>query len=325
MTLLPISAIIPTIERRDRLVQTIRSIMTQDVLPSQIVVIDGSRNPWRRSDLAQRLGNASRDGVIFVVESASRCGAGAQRNQGVQLSSQPYIWFLDNDVDLAPGCLSTLWQEMKNDSHLGGCNAIITNQRYSPPGRIMRRLLSWVGCPKSGSLAGLCRGPAMNFLPTDDLRDNGAETEWMNTTCTLYRRAALPDPPFLDYFHGYSLMEDVALSLEVGKPWRLRSVPNALIHHDSVPANYKSRTVARQAMEVSNRWFVARRVMGRPPLQLLYWLLLLQGIGLIALLRSPRQWVSIPGWFCGNGLGFWRIARHDRSWRGYERGPLPSL
>ncbi len=45
--------------------------------------------------------------------------------------------------------------------------------------------------------------------------------EWLNTTCTLYRREALPDPPFLSHFTGYSLMEDLALSLTVGKRWKL--------------------------------------------------------------------------------------------------------
>jgi GT2 family glycosyltransferase len=135
----------------------------------------------------------------------------------------------------------------------------------------------------------------------------------------------LPDPPFLEYFHGYSLMEDVALSLEVGKYWRLLSVPKARIYHDSAPASYKSQTVARQAMEVSNRWFVARRVMCCAPLQLLSRMLFLQAIGLLSLLRMPRMWSCFLGWCIGTCLGWCRIAYHARNWTGYRKAREPKI
>lgn len=315
--------VIPTVGRRARLMQTLRSVLAQDVLPSQIVVVDGSAVAWRWAELAGELGHLLPESVELVVEAANCRGAGVQRNQAVDRSCHPFVWFLDDDVDLEPGCFNALWQAMEEDHRLGGCNAVITNQRYSPPGRAMRRLLSWLGCPPAGSLAGLCRGPALNFLPTDDASDGNERAEWLNTTCTLYRREALPDPPFLSFFHGYSLMEDLALSLEVGKRWNLRSVPGSRIYHDTGQADYKSRVATRQAMEVANRWFVSCRVMGCPPLELLYRLLLLQGIGLLAQLSTPRRWTSLPGWCFGTYSGLWRIVRHGRSWKAYTQEPCP--
>lgn len=321
--LIPVSLIIPTAGRYERLTQTLRSVLAQDVQIREVLIIDGAAEAPKPDAMLAIAMLAWPVGVRVVTETASVCGAGAQRNQGMALSSEPFVWFLDDDVDLEAGCLAGLWQAMQDDERLGGCNAVITNQRYSPPGRTMRRFLAWVGCPASGSLAGHCRGPAMNFLPTDDPGEGRLESEWLNTTCTLYRREALPNPPFLSYFHGYSLMEDLALSLEVGKRWKLRSVPAARIFHDTGPSDYKSRVVAREAMETANRWFVARHVMGCPPFQLLCRMLFLQMIGLIPLLRNPSRWGTIPGWLVGKCLGWERIARYGRSWQGYQSAPRP--
>jgi GT2 family glycosyltransferase len=316
--LIPVSLIIPTAGRYERLTQTLRSVLAQDVQIREVLIIDGAAEAPKPDAMLAIAMLAWPVGVRVVTETASVCGAGAQRNQAAALSSQPFLWFLDDDVDLEPGCLSALWQAMMEDAMLGGCNALISNQQYAQPGRGLRRLLAWVGCPASGSLAGRCCGPAVNFLPASIPPDEKGRVEWLNTTCTLYRRSALPDPTFLAFFHGYSLMEDLALSLEVGKRWRLRSVPEARIYHDSVPAPYKSKVISRQAMEVANRWYVARRIMYRKALPLCVQMLIMQMIGLLALLRNPERWSSFPGWAIGTGVGLWRIVRHGTEWSGYD-------
>jgi GT2 family glycosyltransferase len=212
MQILPIWAVIPTCGRSDRLLATVRSVLAQEVLPVGILIVDGGELAVELRDLSDL---ADRCGVRLKVEKAVRRGAGPQRNQGVSAAGGEFIWFLDDDVDLQPGCLKALWQAMETDDHLGGCNAAIINQNYHSPGRVLRLLLALVGCPLRLSLAGKCCGPALNFLPALEPSDDPQRTDWLNTTCTLYRREALPSPPFLFFFEGYSLMEDLALSLEV--------------------------------------------------------------------------------------------------------------
>lgn len=187
----------------------------------------------------------------------------------------------------------------------------------------MRRLLSLAGCPRGGSLAGHCYGPALAFLPSSDSLAQDDAVDWLNTTCTLYRRSAMPSPAFLPYFEGYSLMEDAALSLEVGKRWLLKTIPGARIYHDTQPAGYKSRTIARQAMEVTNRWFVAHKILKRPGGGLAGSMVLLQLISLAGLVARPAGWGTIPGWLAGTFKGAWRVALHGHSWRAYESSPSP--
>ena len=100
--------------------------------------------------------------------------------------------------------------------------------------------------------------------------------EWLNTTCAMYRREALPDPPFPQQFVGYSLMEDLALSLNVAKRgWKLANVRTARIFHDSQPSLHKLDVAAVAAMELLNRHYVMTKVLERQKpsdyLRLLVW------------------------------------------------------
>jgi len=107
---------------------------------------------------------------------------------------------------------------MQSDAGIGGVNAMITNQQYHTPGRVSRIMYRLMHGKKSASYAGKCIGPASNLLPQDiDSLPEYQPVEWLNTTCTLYRKEALPQPAFHSHFTGYSLMEDVSLSLTVAK------------------------------------------------------------------------------------------------------------
>src|SRR4030081_113783 len=111
------------------------------------------------------------------------------------------------------------------------------------------------------SYPGSVLGPAVNLLPED--REDLPEVvpvEWLNTTCTLYRREALPDPPFHDHFNGYSLMEDLTLSLTVGRRWKLANARTARIYHDSQPGTHKSDPALLAEMQLINRHFVMTRI-----------------------------------------------------------------
>lgn len=87
--------------------------------------------------------------------------------------------------------------------------------------------------------------------------------EWLNTTCTLYRREALPAPVFPPHFTGYSMCEDLTLSLTVGKKWKLANARTARIFHDSQPGEHKRSFIRLAAMELVNRHYVMSQVLGR--------------------------------------------------------------
>jgi GT2 family glycosyltransferase len=256
------SAIVPTRDRAASLRRTLASLAHQDCLPAELIVIDASTDEASRDVTQEWAQSASPCQVIY--RRAEQVGAAAQRNQGVAIATQPFIWFFDDDVLFEPECVAHLWRALESDPAFGGVNAMITNQRYQTPGRVSRTLFRLLDGRTRGSYAGKCIGPAFNLLPEDDpALAEVVPVDWLNTTCTLYRREALPATPFDSHFTGYSLMEDLALSLVVGQRWKLANARLAKIHHNSQPGEYKARVDQLSEMELVNRHYIMTRIMGK--------------------------------------------------------------
>ncbi len=258
---LPISGIVPTGNRSRRLQQTFESLAQQSAQPAEIIVIDASRGDKTEILCRQKIADLQSQ-IRYVV--ADVRGAATQRNQGVTLATQPVILFFDDDIVFKPDCILRLWHALQSDQQLGGLNAMILNQNYRRPGIVSRMMFTLLNGAREKSFAGRVIGPAVNLLPENrqDLPEV-VPVEWLNTTSTLYRREALPDPPFRAEFTGYSLMEDLALSLEVAKQWKLANARTARIVHDSRPADYKSDEYSRSRMELVNRHLIMTQIMGR--------------------------------------------------------------
>ncbi len=261
--MLPVSAVIATKDRAASLARTLDSLAAQGVLPAELIAVDGSVGDDSRTVL-ENWGSKFAPQVAVRWQRAERLGAAIQRNQGIAAATQPFIWFFDDDILFEPECVSRLWRAMESDPQLGGVNAMITNQQYHPPGRVSRTVFTLMHGRREHSFAGRIIGPAVNLLPED--RGDVPEVvpvEWLNTTCTLYRREALPHPPFDSIFTGYSMMEDVTLSVRVGRTWRLANARTARIFHDSQPGTHKADVSALATMELVNRHYVMTEVLGR--------------------------------------------------------------
>ena len=290
--ILPISTIIPTRHRSYPLTRMIQSLSQQSLQPVEMIIVDASND-----DLTKNLCENEIPGLLTKIKyyRASEIGAATQRNQAMIHTSQNVIWLMDDDILLEPDCLNRLWTALQSDPLMGGVNAMITNQRYLPPGQISRRLFQFLHGHSENSYAGKCIGPALNLLPEDN--PNLPEivlVEWLNTTCTLYRKEALPEPLFPGHFTGYSLMEDVTLSLMVGKKWKLANARTARIFHDSQPGEHKSNVAVIAKMELVNRHYVMTSILNRSQFSDYLKLAILELFGMTTSLKSWRGWTQMP-------------------------------
>jgi glycosyltransferase involved in cell wall biosynthesis len=259
--LFPASVIIPTRNRHAALQTTIESLSKQSKQPAEIIIVDASDGHE-----IEEMVNTPISGLrssIHYRKALSR-GAASQRNEGASVARFGYIFFMDDDLLFEEKCLEKLYAALINNPGLGGVNAMISNKKYHPPGRVSRWLFKYLNGRTLDSYAGMCLGPIMNQLPEDreDL-PNVVPVEWLNTTCTLYRKEALPNPPFPNFFTGYSMFEDVAVSMTVGKSWQLANVRKAKVYHDSQPGDHKKSLLALSKMELVNRYYVMTRVLNR--------------------------------------------------------------
>jgi GT2 family glycosyltransferase len=262
-----------------------------------MVIIDASPDNQTEDLIATPFPNLQ---TQFVYRRAKQIGAAVQRNEAMAYASNYHVLFFDDDIVFEPDCLARLWQALQSDQRLGGVNATITNQRYLPPGKLSASLFRVLNGRPEESYAGRCIGPALNLLPEDRAElPEVVAVEWLNTGCTLYRREALPNPPFSHHFVGYSFMEDVALSLTVGKNWKLANARTARIYHDSQAAQYKSDRYLMAKMALVNRHFVMTRILKRTSASFYVKLAILEAFGIATSLNSTKAWRSLPSVLMG--------------------------
>ena len=286
LPMLDLSAVIPTRNRARLLDRTLGSLAAQGVAFNELVVVDSSIDEATREICAHWAADGRFPAPLRDLR-AEVAGAAAQRNQGCAASTSPYVLFVDDDIEFEPCCLKRLYRAVADDPGVGGASTLIANDHYHPPGVATRTVLRLIGAGP-GSWAGRVVGPAINFWPDDgDHLPEVVPVEWMNSGCVLYRRAALPCPPFDSAFTGYSMMEDLTLSLRVGRSWRLVNARTARIRHEDNPGDHKADPTALAEMALLNRHYVMTEVLGRRAPRHYFQLAVWWAFTHLALLRQP--------------------------------------
>jgi glycosyltransferase involved in cell wall biosynthesis len=306
--IVPVSAILPTRDRAPILARFLESLAAQDTLPREIVICDASQDESTHDLLSQwqhRLGGE----ISWRYLRATRTGLAPQRNQAVAASTQTYVWFLDDDIILEPGCLAHLHDVMAADSQVGGVTATLINEPYHPPGKATRALMRWLedGCQRE-TYASACVGPGWTFL--HDASPDGQSlmrAEWLGGGCTLYRKAALPVPAVPDHFEAGAIGEDLAASLTVGQHWKMWHVRAARCIHDSQSGSHKRSRLKLADQGLRNRHYIMTCVMGHnTPADLLKFVVMLM-FGQLGLLRQPRQWPTLMQNLAGYMVAVWKL------------------
>lgn len=303
--LLSISALVATRNRYLPLKRMLDSLAKQSAQPREMIVIDGSDNDETKTLCHSKISHLKTN---IVYHRATEIGAATQRNQAMQYATQNVIWLLDDDIIFEPNCVERIWNALQSDSSLGGVNAMITNQKYLSPGKISRQLFQILHGSFETSYAGKCIGPALNLLPEDNPNlPEIVPVEWLNSTCVMYRKEALPNPLFPPVFTGYSLMEDVTISLTVGKKWQLANARTARIFHDSQPGDHKNNLGVLAKMDLVNRHYVMTQILERNSLNDYFKLAIFQIFNIIGFLATTKKWQVLPSIIIGKLSGIKEI------------------
>jgi glycosyltransferase involved in cell wall biosynthesis len=260
ITLLPFSFIIATSDRMPVLGRTLQSLASQRHQPAELIIIDASADDSTCDFLKIPIPALCSN---LLYKKAGKKGAAHQRNEGVELASHNLVGFMDDDILFEENCIFNLWNAISSKLNVGGVNAMITNQKFVTPSKMTLLFYRLMDKGKMGQPGGRLFGPLINTLPSDASHlSESVQVEWLNTTCTLYRRLNLPNPVFDNHFQGYSLMEDLALSLRVGKNSMLLNVRTARIFHDTQPGIEKDDLGKMAEMELVNRFYIMRNIAG---------------------------------------------------------------
>jgi glycosyltransferase involved in cell wall biosynthesis len=296
VVLIPVSAIIPTANRAAVLGRTLHSLYEQSCLPAEIIIVDASPDDSTIKMLTEFENH--KPGVSYIKAEAK--GAAVQRITGIKSAKQETIFFMDDDLLFEPQCVERIWKGFDFAPNVGAVNAMITNQKYSAPGRFTRLMFFLMSGENKKSFAGRVIGPAWNLLPED--RDDlpaYVECDWLNSGCTMYKVEAMPYPVFDEFFQGYSMLEDLSLSLRIGRAHTLLNARTARVFHDSQPGSHKDNLVELSAMELTNRHYVMTKVMNRNSFKDHAKLAIFEAFSLLSCFQSIQAVRQFPAIFLG--------------------------
>jgi len=116
MNSVKISIIIPTLNRRELLTQTLASVQAQTFEYWEALVVDDGSTDGTKEYVSELHSQDSR--IHYRLRDRPHGGAPACRNQGMELAQGNYIIFLDSDDCLAPSALENRFQQMEQHPEL---------------------------------------------------------------------------------------------------------------------------------------------------------------------------------------------------------------
>jgi GT2 family glycosyltransferase len=294
--------IIATRNRHDYMLDTVRSLLEQTVLPRELCIVDSSDKTPARAEIEQLCAAAGLD--VDYVHPAPR-GLTVQRNLGIDRTTGDPVFLIDDDVWMAQDVHEQVLAEYERwGPELGGVRGAPV--RPPSPGKLTilwRRFFGMGGWWFEGS--GKMRSGFFveGVAASKDVR----VLEYFNGWFMSFKREVFEHERFDEKLAGYAFKEDIDFSYRVVKRgFVLVQTPRAMIDHRKSPAQRLS-TFDHQRMALANQFYLHRKNM---PQTLryraaLWWALL----GTVPLNVGKVVQTRDPGYFTGFLVGAWEQAR----------------
>ena len=208
-----VSAIVVNWNDRKATAECVRSLQSQDHESVEIIVCDNGSHDGSASLLKQEFPD------VRVIELEENLGFGPAVNQGFVVATGEYLVFLNNDLVLAPDCLSHMSKALEGDRALGG---IVPKILFSdPPDRLnsfgVDIHYTGMACPH---LIGVTDSP---HLTAYEIACGGI----FMVPRAVYQATGGFDPDLFLYHEDHDWSWRIRL---LG--WRLETCPKAVMSHD---------------------------------------------------------------------------------------------
>ncbi len=249
-----LAVIVPTKNRPLDLEITIEGVLSQTILPKQMIVIDQSETDESERRVRARMEAATIEirGHIDLIytRDPSITGGAAARNRALSNVSSDFVLFLDDDVILEDRFIQEILAVYNENPRTDGVSGIVTN--YITPPAIFR---CWARIFTLGPFWD-DRQPV--YWRANHLRDNAAVRVSRFTGCLMsFRKEAIEALLFDENLHGVCDGEDVDFCARLKSGAALLIAPKArLVHNRSPIGRSTEHWLSRHARTM---WYLYQR------------------------------------------------------------------
>src|ERR1700730_3827575 len=238
-----VSIVTPTFHRPGEIAGLLENLSQQILLPSEVILVDGA--PAADADTEKVVAEVVGSLPFECHYIRHALGTAIQRNAGIDKAVGAFIAFIDDDVRLDPGFLSTVISVFAEDKDkkVGGIVGFRTNRHFRLNERQRwrwYRRLRLLTTYEPG-LYDFQSGYPISALmqpPFGGVR----KVDFMTTACGVWRREVFDSGLRFDpFFCDYGVLEDAHLSLRAGRQWKLLQCGDAHCLEMSSPNGRVSR------------------------------------------------------------------------------------
>ncbi len=249
------SFIIATRNRPDDLLKSVESLVAQTVLPAELCIVDSSEETPTRSQIEKLCADV---GLKLDFHHPAPKGLTVQRNVGIDRTDGDIVFFIDDDVWLAPDCHEAILEEYARwGPEVGGIRA--TPTRPARPSRLTilyRRFFGIGGWWPEAS------GVVHKGFYAEGISDSAGvrKIEYMNGWFMSYKREVVDKERFDEKLAGYGYKEDIDFSYRVSRNYTLLQTPAARCDHLKSSAS-RMNSHQLQRMNMANQFYLHRKLL----------------------------------------------------------------
>jgi glycosyltransferase involved in cell wall biosynthesis len=238
--------VVPTKDRPKDLRRMLASVANQSCLPDQIIIVDGGEETV--DDAVKEFPTLNIRYLRVYPPSLSK-----QRNAGMAAidSSITLAGYLDDDLVLEPGAteaMLTFLEEAPED--VGGARFNIITDHF--PRAIWLKSLFLLDSRERGII--LRSGHPTMIGPVA----GNKYVRWLSGGATVWRRKAIKEFAYDEWFVGTGYLEDIDYSYRVGMKYKLAVVADARVQHLSYPVR-KDRNYLLGKWQAVNRMYLVKK------------------------------------------------------------------
>lgn len=231
-----ISAIVPTKNRPNDLLEAIKSIVYQDRVPDQIVVIDQSEGYESETLIRTQIEFPTEIELTYVRDTSIK-GLVEAKAKSLDYNKCDLICFFEDDIVLEKDYLIEIEKTFNQNSQILGCSGVITNATSGSWWYRLFYRLTHVGMFKD-------ERPDI-FFKLSEKSGILLCTNAINGGLSSWRKEIFSRVPF-DYLNKFHMMEDFEFSFRANKifPGSLYISSDARLEHNYSPINRHNKTNA---------------------------------------------------------------------------------